>query len=182
MSTCHSSWRSPRSIRLKPSSRRSRCSAGQRLSRSWDTQPPCSACSAFRGNRANAGRSHSAIPIASSVTPITGDGQIGFYFYWQYHSKTGGTENAAHNFGWCRDFCCFGPQLAADRSLRGALVRGDLGRRWRHALGLPLSLDRRMPTERALRQSWLVQPEPLLRPGRKTSKLPPSPSSAISIK
>jgi hypothetical protein len=62
---------------------------------------------------------------------------------------------------------------------RGALVRRNVGRRWRHALGLPLSLDRRMPAERAGGQSWLVQSEPLFRPSRKTSEFPPSHASAI---
>src|SRR5262245_9642454 len=95
------------------------------------------------------------------------------------HSKTGGTENAAHNFGGCRGFCCSGPQPATGWSRRGALVRRNVGRRWRHALGLPLSLDRRMPAERAGGQSWLVQSEPILRPSRKTSEFPASHASAI---
>jgi hypothetical protein len=95
------------------------------------------------------------------------------------HSKTGGTENVANNFGRCRRFCCSGPQPAAGWSRRGALVRRNVGRRWRHALGLPLSLDRRMPAERARGQSWLVQSEPILRPSRKTSEFPPSHAPAI---
>lgn len=94
-------------------------------------------------------------------------------------SKTGGSENVAHNFGGCRRRCRFGPKPPAGWSLRSALVRSDVGRRRRHALGLPLPLDRRMPTERARGQSWLVQSEPLLCPGCKTSEFSPSHPCAI---
>jgi len=41
-----------------------------------------------------------------------------------------------------------------------------------YILGLPVSLDRRMPAECAGRQSWLVQSEPVLRRSDRTSAVP----------
>src|SRR5262245_7387719 len=48
--------------------------------------------------------------------------------------------------------------------LRRPLVRGDLEERWRRALGLHVSLNRRMPAEcdRKQWQSQLLQSEPVL--------------------
>ena len=59
--------------------------------------------------------------------------------------------------------CCshIGKHQSTKRgSLRGPLVRGDLEERWRCALGLHVSLDRRMPTQCDRRQWQTRSPSP----------------------
>src|SRR4029453_4521098 len=111
------------------------------------TCAPCSVFCACPAIAIRAADGRSAIPIASFVTLITCDKQAWVLLSTWDTPKLEAPKMLRIILAGAVPFAAL--VLSLQPAGRGALVRRNVGRRWRHALGLPLSLDRRMPAERA---------------------------------